>query len=552
MILLAMTLALKENRAGTGLAIFAQHSFILLAAFGSGHMLRRWCVPLQQQICSDIQATLPQEITMKPKNLLFIISDQHNRDALGCYGHPFVQTPNLDALAARGTRFTSAYTNCPICVPARASLATGRYVHQTGHWDNAFPYSGEPPGWGHRLIDAGHRVESIGKLHFRDSNDTDGFQQHEIPLNVVDGIGDLRGCIRDNAPSRIGMRQGVVKAGPGDSTYIDYDVNIADHTEQWLQRQADNPDSQPWVLFASFVCPHPPYVAPPELYDMYPLDQIPLPVQSRPDERPDHPSIAETRRVMNWEQPLAEEEIRRMAAAYYGCCTHLDRQVGRVLAALEASGLTDSTRVLYTTDHGESMGRRGLWGKFTMYEESAAIPLILAGSDVPRGHVTDDPVTLVDCYQTILQCAGISLNEVEQQLPGSSLWPIAAGEQLDRAAFSEYHAVATRSASYMLRRGKMKYIHYIGDRPQLFDLEADPDETNDLAEVPAFATVLAELEAELRTILDPEAVDARAKADQQARIEEFGGREAVLARGTFTNSPAPGETPIFIVDDESP
>ena len=140
MILLAMTLALKENRAGTGLAIFAQHSFILLAAFGSGHMLRRWCVPLQQQICSDIQATLPQEITMKPKNLLFIISDQHNRDALGCYGHPFVQTPNLDALAARGTRFTSAYTNCPICVPARASLATGRYVHQTGHWDNAFPY----------------------------------------------------------------------------------------------------------------------------------------------------------------------------------------------------------------------------------------------------------------------------------------------------------------------------------------------------------------------------------------------------------------------------
>ncbi len=488
---------------------------------------------------------------MDPKNLLFIISDQHNRDALGCYGHPFVQTPNLDALAERGTRFTAAYTTCPICVPARASLATGRYVHQTGHWDNAFPYFGDPPGWGHRLIDAGHRVESIGKLHFRDSNDTDGFQHHEIPLNVVDGVGDPRGCIRDNAPPRKGMRNGVVEAGPGDSTYVDYDVNIADHTEQWLQRQVAHPDAKPWVLFASFVCPHPPYVAPPELYDMYPLDQIPLPVQSRPDERPLHPSIVETRRVMNWEQPLSEEEIRRMAAAYYGCCTHLDRQVGRVLAALEASGLAESTRVLYTTDHGESMGRRGLWGKFTMYEESAAIPLILAGPDVPRGCVTNDPVTLVDCYQTILECAGLRLDDDERQLPGSSLWPIAAGEQLDRAAFSEYHAVATRSASYMLRRGKMKYIHYVGDPPQLFDLEADPDETRDLADVPSSAAVLSGLEAELRTIVDPDAVDAQAKADQQSRIDEFGGREAVLARGTFTNSPAPGETPVFIVDDSS-
>ncbi len=488
---------------------------------------------------------------MKPKNLLFIISDQHNRDALGCYGHPFVRTPNLDALAARGTRFTAAYTNCPICVPARASLATGRYVHETGHWDNAFPYFGEPRGWGHRLIDFGHRVESIGKLHFRDSNDADGFQHHEIPLNVVDGVGDPRGCIRDNAPPRVGMRQGVVEAGPGSSTYIDYDVNIAAHTEQWLQRQAGDPDERPWVLFASFVCPHPPYVAPPELYDMYPLDQIPLPVQSQADERPDHPSIAETRRVMNWEQPLSVDEMRRMAAAYYGCCTHLDRQVGRVLAALHDTGLGDSTRVLYTTDHGESMGRRGLWGKFTMYEESAAIPLILAGPDVPAGHVTNDPVSLVDCYQTILECAGVGLSEAERQLPGRSLWPIAAGQTLDRTVFSEYHAVATRSASYMLRRGKLKYIHYVGDPPQLFDLEADPDETSDLAGEAAFATVLADFEAELRGLLDPEAVDARAKADQQARIDEFGGREAVLARGTFTNSPTPGEKPVFIVNEET-
>ena len=102
---------------------------------------------------------------MQPSNLLFILSDQHNRDTLGCYGHPTIQTPNLDALAGRGVRFDAAYTNCPICVPARASLATGRYVHEIGYWDNAFPYDGRVRGWGHRLQAAGHRVDSIGKLH---------------------------------------------------------------------------------------------------------------------------------------------------------------------------------------------------------------------------------------------------------------------------------------------------------------------------------------------------------------------------------------------------
>ena len=101
-----------------------------------------------------------------PKNLLYIISDQHNRDLLGCYGHPSVETPNIDSLAERGTRFTNAYTNCPICVPARASLATGRYVHQIGYWDNAFPYDGQIRSWGHHLRSQGYQVDSIGKLHF--------------------------------------------------------------------------------------------------------------------------------------------------------------------------------------------------------------------------------------------------------------------------------------------------------------------------------------------------------------------------------------------------
>ena len=240
-------------------------------------------------------------ITVKPSNLLFILSDEHRRDSLGCYGHPLVQTPHLDQLAADGVRFTGAYTYCPICVPARASLATGRYVNEIGYWDNAFPYEGRVPGWGHELIANGHRVDSIGKLLYRSAADEDGFTEKVLPLNVVDGIGDVMGSIRESIPVREGTRAGVTTAGPGESTYLDYDEQIAEHACNWLQRAAGE-EQPPWVLFVSFVCPHPPFVAPPELYDLYPLDQISMPVQYGMDERPMHPAIADLRRTMQYDE----------------------------------------------------------------------------------------------------------------------------------------------------------------------------------------------------------------------------------------------------------
>ena len=484
---------------------------------------------------------------MQPSNLLFILSDEHNRDSLGCYGHPLVQTPHLDGLAARGVRFDAAYTNCPICVPARASLATGRYVHDIGYWDNAFPYDGRVPGWGHHLQTVGHRVDSIGKLHYRSVEDADGFSENIIPLNVVDGIGDVMGSIRDQPPLRSGMRGGVTEAGPGESTYLDYDVQIADCAIQWLQQRSANPDPQPWMLFCSFVCPHPPFVAPPDLFARYPLEDIPLPVQNRIEDQPRHPALDCLRRTMCYDQSFTEEEVRRVTAAYYGACTHLDLQIGRGLEALEQTGQGQSTRIVYTSDHGESMGRRGLWGKFTLYEESAAVPLILAGADVPCGAVSDDPVSLVDCFPTVLESLGVDVSpgQLDEELPGRSLWGIAAGDDLGRCAFSEYHAVGSLSASYMLRESRYKYIHYVGLEPQLFDLHEDPLETRDLAADPAFRELRDRLESRLRELVDPEEADARARQDQAALVERHGGREAVLSRGTFVNSPTPNEAARF-------
>lgn len=479
---------------------------------------------------------------MKPTNLLYILSDQHSYDALGCYGHPLVQTPNLDRLAERGTRFTNAYTPCPICVPARAALATGRYVHQIGYWDNGFPYEGDVPSWHHRVRAQGYQVDSIGKLHFRHEEDDLGFSRTIDPLNVVDGVGDVLSCLRENPPFRQ-KRDGILEAGPGDSTYLQYDIRNADNGCRWLVEHAN--DEKPWVLFLSFVCPHPPYIAPPELYDLYPLDQIPMPPQWQQTDWPDHPAMDYIRQFFGITKQFDEEVVRRLNAAYYGACTHLDQQIGRVLQVLEEQNLVDNTRVIYTSDHGESRGARGVFGKFTMYEESVGVPFIMAGPDVPRENVVETPISLIDTFPTVLDAVGAQATPADADLPGESLWEIALQPNHRRLVFSEYHAVASQTASYMLSDGEYKYVHYVDQPPQLFDLKDDPRELVDLANSTQHRDVRQRFEGELRGMLDPAAVDAQAKAAQRAKVEEFGGEEAVRNRGYFVNSPTPDEDPAF-------
>ncbi len=465
-------------------------------------------------------------------NLLVILSDEHQARAMGCAGHPFVQTPNLDALAARGMRFTDAYTPSPICVPARASFATGKHVHETRLWDNAMPYHGQIRGWGHCLQDAGVPVESIGKLHYRRQGDPAGFDQEHIPMHVANGVGMVWGSVR-HEDQRITPATRMLGdyIGPGDSKYTDYDQSVTTRTEQWLGDKAEA--DRPWCLYVGLVAPHFPLVVPEEFFNLYPTDTMPA-SKLRPDEGYErHPWVELQCSQFDSEGSFKSEAERRDAiAAYYGLVSWMDHNVGRILAALKDSDQLENTTIIYSSDHGDNVGARGLWGKSNLYQESVSVPMIMAGPNITPG-TCDTPVDLLDLSATIpahfgldFDCHGCPLSEIAAQ-----------PTEPDRPIISQYHAIGAVSGAFMLRKGRWKLNYYARFEPELFDLIADPEEITNLATDPAHSDILAKLMAEFSGMIDLDAANEQAFADQAAMIEGYGGLEAALKLG------APGATP---------
>lgn len=476
---------------------------------------------------------------MKPANLLFFLSDNHARSALGCYGNPVVRTPVLDDLAARGTRFANAYTASPLCCPARASIATGRFPFQTGYWDNAIVYDGRVPSWMHRLRDAGADMVSVGKLHFRSSDDDNGFTQEIAPMHILNAKGGVSMLLRwsDEEPVNRGQWELYLEqSGAGTTHYQDYDFEISRLAIAWLKEHARH-RGRPWALFVSYVSPHPPFTVPQELLDLYPFDRMPLPPLFRADERPLHPSLLHLRRIMGFKAMDDAAALRRIAACYYALVTHLDRQIGLVLRAAGDLGLLEDTRIIYTSDHGEALGAHGLFGKANLLEPAAGVPLLLCGPDIRPGRVEPVPVSHVDLYPTIVEGAGLSPVAAEADLPGHSLFQMASRNS---PVFAEYHATGTRRGVSMLRAGPYKLIHHLDAPAQLFNLEADPSERHDLATDPAAAARVQELERQLHAICDPAAVDERARADQRAKSLHWGGNDAIKKEGLLVYTPPPG------------
>ncbi len=454
-------------------------------------------------------------------NVLFMMADELSWWALG-HVDPRIHTPNIDRLAKRSVRFNAAYTPSPICVSTRAAIACGRYLNEIGYWSSAEPYEGKVPSWGHSLQTAGCEPVSIGKLHYRSVEDDSGFSRQIEPIHVVDGVGWIQALLR-RPVAPYNMTHTLARdIGPGDSSYIQYDRRVTDAAIEWLGEKERQ--SEPWCAFVSWLAPHFPLISPPETYQLY----DPTSLETGPEQTPEHPILREIADYFDHD-PFFDAKTRGIAkASYFGLCTFLDQQVGRVLDTLEASGLNDDTLIIFTSDHGEMLGEKGFWTKSTMYDSAAKVPLLMAGPDVEPGDWSA-PVSLIDIAPTICNAMGAN----GTGFPGVDL----RSPDPERVVLSEYHDGGASVGFTMLRWKKWKLVYYAeGHESQLFNLDTDPREETNLANLEP--DTLREGLRLLHAILDPEEVNRRAHADQARRILELGGRDAIISKPTFDYTPA--------------
>ena len=476
---------------------------------------------------------------MQGNNILFIMADEHNYNCINQLGNDFIITPNIDSLVKEGTTFTSAYTPSPLCVPARASLATGTYVHTNKYWDGAHAYDARIPGWQHVLRDNNVNVTSIGKLHYKDRTIDTGFTETIEPMHLKDGLGDLFGLLREEMPPKDACKRLSEELGRGDCEYLEYDRLITNKAIEWIRKQKkrEKPDS-PWVLFVSFVSPHYPLIAPPDFYDLYNDANLPYDNYQNLSKNKLHSWVKGIRESWPYDDYMDEKKRKIAVQAYYGMCSFMDSNVGKLLTELKQCDIYDDTTIIYASDHGESLGNRGLWGKMTMYEDSASIPLIIKGPNFKKNRMCKTPVTLIDLYPTIFDILSLDHVASEANIDGESLRAIANKTyDKNRCVLSEYHGAGSYGGAFMLRMGDYKYIYYVGHQPEVFDIKSDPNEKQNLANDPSFRSLVDMLDNALRSIINPESVDEAARSDQKKMLKDVGGIDFVLNRGNYAGTP---------------
>lgn len=473
-------------------------------------------------------------------NVLVLLTDEHSPLCMGNMGHYICKTPNLDKLAFKGTKFTNAYCTSPICVPARAGLATGLYTFQNKNWDNAFPYDGKQKSWTHKLSNNGLECVSIGKLHFKNEKVPTGFTNQIQPMHVINGIGDIRGSIRKNPPPREGARKYIDEAGIGTSSYQKYDSITSKNAIEWLSKKSNKALSENWVLFVSFACPHFPLVAPKKYTDLYPPNKILSPINHN-RQKLLHPSNQTYADLMGFNPPFSEIQIKKALRSYYALVTFIDFEIGKIINYVEKSNLRKSTTIIYTSDHGDNVGRDGLFGKSTMYEESVGVPLIIKGKNFKKNYVCKNNVSHIDLYETILRDSGIKKNNKPKSYFGMALQDTLNNKKRKYPVISEYHATCSLDGITMMKYKNYKFIYHINYSHQLFDLKNDPNELINLSRNKKYLKIYNLLKSKIEKIINPKKVDLEAKFDQKKLLRKHGGRKKILSQGTLGYTPAPGE-----------
>jgi len=449
-----------------------------------------------------------------PPNILFIFSDQHSPRFTGYEGHPWIETPNLDALAARGTRFTNAYCQNPICVPSRYSMLSGLFSRDICIYNNSSVPRRDLPSFARHLSEHRYRTCLLGKAHFTGSDQFRGYE--ERPYGDLVGLGHQADPYRGARPDLEGVNGvghhpggGCFKlAGPSGIPELQIAENVINHEAvKWLQVHRETRRDQPFLLSVHYPRPHFPFVPPRRWSDRYD-GRVHCPLSTREDfsDRPKY-------HLASWEiyqgYGATQEDLDRGLAGYAGNVSFVDECIGRLLDSVEHLGFAHDTVAIYSADHGEMAGAHGLWHKQLFYEESARVPLIFAGAGVETGGVRSDLVGLIDIFPTLCDLASAPIPD---HCTGVSLKALLAGSvELDeRTMFSEINWQPGRlPAGCMLRRGRWKYIWYTDEGEELYDLEADPHEDENVIHRPDLAHLHERLRRDLRSFWKPEELEKR-------------------------------------------
>lgn len=455
-------------------------------------------------------------------NIVFIMADQMAAPALPVYGHPIVQAPHLAGLAERGVLFESAYCNSPLCAPSRASLVTGQLPSRNGGYDNAAEFPSSIPTFGHYLRDQGYYTCLCGKMHFIGPDQLHGFEERLTTDIYPADFGWTPDWDRpDHRPSWYHNMLSIVQAGIClTSNQLDFDDEVAFHAVRKIHELARGGEERPFFLFVSFTHSHDPFAITQEYWDRYPDDAIDMPaVPYLPLERVD-PHSRRVRHVCDLDRyQQTDERVRRARHAYYSEISYVDDKVGQLLHALDASGLAENTIVMFTSDHGEMLGERGLWYKMNFFEWSARVPLIVSAPGWFAPRRVSSHVSLVDVLPTLVELAAGGPTGMADAVDGRSLIPLMRGEEDDwpDAVYGEMLFECAVAPALMVRRGRYKFIHSEPDPDQLYDLEADPHELDNLAGRPGFEAVTQSFRDEIAQRWDVPALHEQVLASQRRR-----------------------------------
>jgi len=441
-------------------------------------------------------------------NFLVLMSDEHNPLYSKPYGNTTVKTPNMNALADRGVVFENSYCPSPLCMPSRSAFIAGRRVHTLQTYSNCnFHVDPTPLSFGAALSTQGVHTAYVGKTDvYAPGNDLKFTEMMKPGDRKTPGDTNHR---RNPMSIRTGAGKRANGYGPKEDACAD-DIACVEQAERWLQHTAPGIDV-PWVFVVNVTAPHFPHFAPPKFWDMYTNDGD-LPDYGLECKSAQHPYAEAIKKHFETHE-FSETQVRGLRRGYLACISFVDYQLGRLMQALENAGLSDSTNVVYTSDHGDMLGKFGMWWKCSLYEDSVRIPMIAAGPDFARGGRVKTPVDLHDLRASLFAATG---TVQPPEFLGSPLQHMPVNDP-NRIVFSEYHGHGAPGSSYMIRKDNWKYIHYTNAPCQLFDLSSDPNELHNLAET--YPAKVTELLTNLQAVCSPSLENDRAELFINQQLE---------------------------------